>query len=1000
MSTLRRRAGRVRVGLLGVIALLITAAVAASAPSAATATGDSTEATASSGTIRDRYIVVLRRGVDPAAFATARGLRAGATYTAALTGFATNMPARAAQALRRNPNVLLVEQDAVMSIAAPPSGIDRIDADENLTAAIDGNPATGNTDIDVAVLDTGVDPTHPDLNVAGGAGFAGFSLFGLFWVCDDGTASFADGNGHGTHVAGTIGARDDGPNVGGTDVVGVAPGARIHGVKVLTNGGSGAISCIIDGVDWVTQQKLAYQSSGGASGIDFEVANMSLGGGNSSALCSAVNASVAAGIVYAVAAGNSAQDAATSSPANCTSVLTMSAIADFDGQPGGLNDQTIAFSSCTETEDDSTACFTNDGSTVEAAAPGVSILSTVPGGYGTSSGTSMAAPHGAGAVALYRLAGNAIPDASGPAVLAQMTASGWTVPQTSACGFTGDTDGFAEPLIYVGSSCNGPPADVTDVAITDVSAPPSVTLGDTANVSVTVQNQGNQDVTGVDVSLTASNGAVSPSPQTVDLVAGQVTVLNFAWNTTGIAPGDQTLTASHDLADDDSSDDSASTTSTVVVAVIDAAITDVSAPASVAQNDEALVSVTVDNEGNQDVTGVNVSLTTTSGAIFGSPQSVDLLAGQSTVLNFTWDTTGAAEGLQTLTATHDLADDDPSDDSGSTTSTVVAVVTDLAITDVSAPASVIEGDGAAVSVTVENQGNQGVAGVDVSLATTGGSIIGSPQSVALVAGQSTVLNFTWDTTGAAAGVQTLTATHDLADDDPSDDSGSTTSMVVAAVTDLAITDVAAPASVVQGDAAFVTVTVVNEGNQGVTGVNVSLTTTGGSIIGSPQNIDLGVGGVALLVLTWDTTGSPLGVQTLTASHDLSDDDPFDDVASTTSTVTAPPSGIHVADLDASASSQGRDWSASVTIRIVDAGGNPVSGATVIGAWGSPVNSGDACFTGASGTCSVSASGIRKRDKSVVWTVTDVVHPTLAYDAGANTDPDGDSNGTTITVLKP
>ncbi len=879
------------------VALLVASLLALS-PSAGAATApqdDDSSAPQAGQVIRDRYIVVLREGVEPRGFARGRGIRPSVTYERAVNGFAANMSAQTAEALARNPNVLHVEADAIMTTTAPVTGIDRIDVDENPTAAIDGNPATGASDIDVAVLDTGVDTNHPDLNVAGGAGFAGAPFF-IWWSCDDGTASFEDGNGHGTHVSGTIAGSDDGPNSGSTEVVGVVPDARIWGVKVLADSGSGAISCIIDGVDWVTQQKIDYQNSGGATGVDFEVANMSLGGGNSPALCTAVNNSVAAGIVYAVAAGNSIQDASLSSPANCSDALTVSAIADFDGQPGGLNDQTVVFSSCTEDTDDSTACFTNFGSTVEVAAPGVSILSTVPGGgYGTSSGTSMASPHVAGAVALYKLAGNAVPNASGPAVIAQMTANGWTVPQSGACGFTGDTDGFAEPLIYTGSSCTGtPPPVVVDVAVTDVSAPASVLEGDTAAVSVTVENQGNQDLT-----------------------------------------------------------------------------------------------------------GVSVSLTTTGGTITDSPQTVNLLAGQAAVLSFTWDTTGA-DGVQTLTATHDLApDDDPGDDTGTATSTVEAARTDVAITDVSAPASVILGDTAAVTVTVENQGNQDLTGIDVSLTTTVGTITDSPQTVNLLAGQAAVLSFNWTTVGAAPGTATLTASHDLApDDDPGDDSLSDTSNVVAVVTDVAVTNVSAPASVVQGDTAAVSVTVENQGNQDLTGINVSLTTTGGTITDTPQSVDLVAGQAAVLSFTWDTTGAPLGLQTLTATHDVADDDPGDDTGTDTSNVTAPPSGAHIGDLDAGGSKQGRTWTATVTIRVHDGAENPVSGATVSGSWGSPVNSADSCTTGASGTCQVSASGIRNPTKSVVWTVSNVTHASLGYDPGSNHDPDGDSNGTTIRVSKP
>jgi subtilisin len=230
------------------------------------------------------------------------------------------------------------------------------------------------------VIDTGIDTTHPDLNVVDGKN------------CSTGK-SYDDGNGHGSHVAGTIAAKDD-----SSGVVGVAPGARLYAVRVLDNRGSGTWSSVICGIDWVT---------GNAATI--EVANMSLGGGGSEpddaigdcntgdALHDSVCNSVGAGVTYAVAAGNSNADAATFVPAAYGEVITVSALADFDGQPGGLADAT-----CRSDVDDTFADFSNYGTDVDLIAPGVCITSTwKDGGYNTISGTSMASPHVAGAAALY-----------------------------------------------------------------------------------------------------------------------------------------------------------------------------------------------------------------------------------------------------------------------------------------------------------------------------------------------------------------------------------------------------------------------------------------------------------------------------------------------------------------------------------------------------------------------------------------------------------------------
>ena len=335
--------------------------------------------------IPGRYIVLLREGTDATRYANALGRRHGfdadIVYGHALRGFAANLSAKAAETLRHDPNVLLVEPDRIVT-ASPqtlPTGADRMDVEENATAGINGD--LGDLDIDVAVIDTGVDVDHPDLRVAGGARFVGFLSF-----CGDGSGSYDDDNGHGTHVAGIIGARDN--DLG---VVGVAPDARIWAVKVLNAAGSGSVSCLIRSVDWVT-----------ANANTIEVANLSIEAASSTALCNSIANSVEAGVVYAVAAGNSATDAENTSPANCADALTVSAIADFDGRGGGETDETVTFSTCTEDEDDSFACFSNFGSVVDMAAPGVNILSTYPGGeYAFGSGTSMASPHVAGAAALY-----------------------------------------------------------------------------------------------------------------------------------------------------------------------------------------------------------------------------------------------------------------------------------------------------------------------------------------------------------------------------------------------------------------------------------------------------------------------------------------------------------------------------------------------------------------------------------------------------------------------
>jgi subtilisin len=347
---------------------------------------------APAGVVSGQYIVVAKPGVDAAALARDHARADGAVvshvYGHALHGYAAQLSGAGLAAVRADGRVAYVAQDREVAAAAPgpsaqvlPTGIDRIDGDLSSARSGDG---TGTTNINVAVLDTGIDIDHPDLNVAGGVSCINSSFFD-------------DGNGHGTHVSGTIAAKDD-----GIGVVGVVPGARLWAVQVLNSAGSGSFASVICGVDWVTAH---------AAQLGIKVANMSLGGGgsddgncgltNNDPFHTAICNSVAAGVTYVVAAGNSADDEGRHVPAAYDEALTVTAVADFDGKPGGLGSPT-----CRADEDDSSASFSSfavsaadQGHTI--AGPGVCILSTWKnGGYNTISGTSMATPHLAGTAAL------------------------------------------------------------------------------------------------------------------------------------------------------------------------------------------------------------------------------------------------------------------------------------------------------------------------------------------------------------------------------------------------------------------------------------------------------------------------------------------------------------------------------------------------------------------------------------------------------------------------
>ena len=307
-----------------------------------------------------RYIVVLEDGVNDPAQAAAKISRrnnaeVGFVYRNAIKGFSATIPNARVAEVREDSRVDFVEKDGTMRTVdqALPWGIDLIDADISSTLAGNGSGAVAN--VNAYIIDTGIDAGHPDLNVVGHVNYA--------------KGSNTDCNGHGTHVAGTVAARDN-----MSDVVGVAPGAPLTGVKVLGCSGSGSTSGVIKGVDWVT-----------ANATKPAIANMSLGGGASTALDNAVRNSAKSGVFYSLAAGNEGDLACNHSPARAGA-----------GTNNGI--MTTAATDSGNRE----ASWSNYGSCVDIWAPGVSILSTRKGGGTTTkSGTSMASPHSGGTGALY-----------------------------------------------------------------------------------------------------------------------------------------------------------------------------------------------------------------------------------------------------------------------------------------------------------------------------------------------------------------------------------------------------------------------------------------------------------------------------------------------------------------------------------------------------------------------------------------------------------------------
>lgn len=390
------------------------------------------------------YIVVLKGSVTrPGAVASQQARELGMTvryvYRSALEGYAARIPTSKLADLRADDRVAFVMLDRVVHATAQslPTGVDRIQGDVSSTASGDG---TGTVNLDVAVIDTGIDLDHPDLNVVGGKSCLGPTKGG-------GTPSFDDGHGHGTHVAGTIGARDDGEGV-----VGVAPGVNLWAVRVLNAAGSGTTSQVICGIDFV-------DSKSPAKGGPIRVANMSLGGfgfdfgscglgfdAMHAAICRATND----GVLFVVAAGNSTANFNTFTPAAYDEVLAVTAEADFNGAPGGG-----AAATCRVDVDETAADFSNfttPGSADAAhtiAAPGVCITSTwMGGGYNTISGTSMASPHVAGTAALCIASGACTGTVS--QIMQKLRAD--AAAQPLAYGFTGDP-GHAPPCGIKG--CGG-----------------------------------------------------------------------------------------------------------------------------------------------------------------------------------------------------------------------------------------------------------------------------------------------------------------------------------------------------------------------------------------------------------------------------------------------------------------------------------------------------------------------------------------------------------------
>nr|CEL15203.1 Alkaline serine exoprotease A precursor [Kibdelosporangium sp. MJ126-NF4] len=374
------------------------------------------------GVVRDSFVIVLKNAQQtPTSLGQKYGAKVTHTYKSALNGFAATMTETQARKLAADPAVQYVQANRTFRITDtqpnPPSwGIDRIDQ-RSLPLDKSYTYSTTASNVNAYIIDTGIRVTHQTF---GGRAKPGFDA-----ITSGGNAN--DCHGHGTHVAGTVGGKE----------YGVAKAVNLFAVRVLDCNGSGTTAQVVAGIDWVT-----------TNAVKPAVANMSLGGGVDATLDAAVKKSIASGVTYAIASGNSNANACNYSPARVPEAITVNASTDTDAR----------------------ASFSNFGTCTDIFGPGQSIVSswnTNDTATNNISGTSMATPHVAGGAALY-LADN-------PAATPQQVRDA-LVNAASDGKITSPGTGSPNKLLFTGSGGTEPPpvtcatkTNDTDVAIPDLS---------------------------------------------------------------------------------------------------------------------------------------------------------------------------------------------------------------------------------------------------------------------------------------------------------------------------------------------------------------------------------------------------------------------------------------------------------------------------------------------------------------------------------------------------